>query len=186
MPFGYIKQFQLDKGGCLDPSSIELKDMNLAIIGQILYTTGGGTFTSGAITDPKISPSYYLHDNNDSWSITKFRYYFGYGGYEFISNITYSNSLNCQSNYWGTISGVNSLIRDAFSPNVDYSAYSAVVLNNSHSDVYLNNITSSNFPNFSIGTSWRFRANWSSNSAAKWSPLSALNWSTYSAANCAA
>ena len=33
---------------------------------------------------------------------------------------------------------------------------------------------------------WRFRANWSSNSAAKWSPLSALNWSTYSAANCAA
>jgi len=30
---------------------------------------------------------------------------------------------------------------------------------------------------------WRFRANWSTNSAAKWSTLSAVNWSTLSAAN---
>lgn len=78
--------------------------------------------------------------------------YFSFGKYELNSSVSTIDNLNFKNNYWGVISGVDSLINDVNGTNVNYSGYSPTVINTAHSTIYNNNISANNFPIAVIST----------------------------------
>lgn len=57
------------------------------------------------------------------------------GGYEVYSSVGNSTTFNFTNNYWGVVVGVNNLVKDVNTANINYAGYSPVTFANAHSNI---------------------------------------------------